>query len=286
MKSLAVKSYAKINITLDVLKKRNDGYHDLKMIMQTVSLCDIVTIASKPQGITVNSNLGYLPTDENNLAYKAAADFFKESGISGGADIFINKKIPVAAGLAGGSGNAAAVLKGLNKMYGDVFSNERLREIGLKIGSDVPYCIEGGTMLAEGRGEILTTLTPMKETPFVLATPRMAVSTKKVFAKLDADALTEHPDTDGVINAIKNGNIHETAIRMYNVLETAMCHPIINKLKGQMIDLGALGTVMSGSGPTVIGIFETEESAKKAEKYFRKNSVTAYAVQSVRKGVG
>lgn len=285
MKSLAVKSYAKINITLDVLGKRDDGYHELKMIMQTVSLHDILTIATKPHGITVNSNLEFLPTDENNLAYKAAVHFFRESGISGGADIFISKRIPVAAGLAGGSGNAAAVLKGLNKIYGGVFSNERLREIGLNIGSDVPYCIEGGTMLAEGRGEILTPIAPMRETYFVLATPRMAVSTKKVFAKLDAESLTEHPDTDGVINAIKNRDIHETAIRMYNVLETAMRHPIVNKIKSQMIDLNALGTVMSGSGPTVIGIFRTEEAAKTAEKYFRKNSLTAYAVHSVQKGV-
>lgn len=285
MKSLAVKSYAKINITLDVLRKRSDGYHDLKTVMQTVSLHDIVTIAPKPSGISLGCNLSFLPTDESNLAYKAAAAFFNISGISGGADIFISKRIPVAAGLAGGSGNAAAVLKGLNKIYGEIFSSEKLREIGLMIGSDVPYCFEGGTMLAEGRGEILTPLPPMKETYFVLATPHLSVSTKRIFSKLNAESLSEHPDTEGVINALRTGNLNETAIRMYNVLETVMRHPVIKKLKGQMIDLRAMGTVMSGSGPTVIGIFKNEESAKNAEKYFRKNSVTAYAVHSVQKGV-
>lgn len=285
MKSLVVKSYAKINITLDVLGKRSDGYHDLKMIMQSVSLHDILTITPKSQGISVNCNLGFVPTGENNLAYKAAEKFFKAAKISEGAEIFISKRIPVAAGLAGGSGNAAAILKGLNKMYGDIFSNNKLCELGLQVGSDVPFCINGGTMLAEGRGEILTPLSPMKETHFVLATPHMAVSTKKVFSKLNAEHLTEHPDTNGAISAIKDGNIHELGIRMYNVLETSMRHPVIKKLKGQMIDLGAEGTVMSGSGPTVIGIFKTESAAKNAEKYFRKNSVTAYAVQNVQKGV-
>lgn len=285
MKSLAVKSYAKINITLDVLGKRPDGYHDLKMIMQSVSLHDIVTIAPNKDTITVACNRKFLPTDETNLAYRAAAEFFKAYGTSDGADIFISKRIPIAAGLAGGSGNAAAVLKGLNKIYGGVFSNKQLCEIGLKIGSDVPFCINGGTMLAEGRGEILTPLAPMKETHFVLATPHMSVSTKKVFSKLNVASLVEHPDTNGIITAINNGNIRETAIRMYNVLETVMRHPVIKKLKSEMTELGAWGTVMSGSGPTVIGIFKNAESAANAEKYFRKHSVTAYAVQNVQKGV-
>lgn len=285
MKSLAVKSYAKINITLDVLGKRPDGYHNLKMIMQTVSLHDVITLVPKCSGITLACNLDFLPTDENNLACKAASRFFEESGVPGGVDIFISKRIPVAAGLAGGSGNAAAVLRGLNKIYGGVLSDERLHEIGLEIGSDVPYCLDGGTMLAEGRGEILTPLTPMKKTYFVLATPRMSVSTKKVFSKLNAETLTEHPDTTGAIRAIKDGDINGMAVRMYNVLETAFRHPVIQKLKSRMTDLGAVGTVMSGSGPTVIGVFKTEEAAKTAERYFRKTSVTAHAVYSVRKGV-
>ena len=249
-----------------MLKKRNDGYHDLKMIMQTVSLCDIVTIASKPQGITVNSNLGYLPTDENNLAYKAAADFFKESGISGGADIFINKKIPVAAGLAGGSTDAAAVLRALNQLHDTGLSRDRLCEIGLKLGADVPYCLIGGTMLAEGIGEKLTQLADMPHCYVVLCKPPFAVSTREVYQEIDSVPLTQRPDTEGMKQALENGDYQGVCGRLMNVMETvtATKRRQIGEIRSVLRENGADATLMSGSGPTVYGLFSDRTAADAA----------------------
>ncbi len=273
MKEITVKSPAKINITLDVLGRREDGFHDVCMIMQTVDLYDTVTLKQRQSGISVSSNLSYLPTDSNNIAWCAAELFFEESGINGGVDIYLEKHIPVAAGLAGGSGNAAAVLKGLNNIYGDIFTENRLAEISAKIGSDIPYCIKGGTMLAEGRGEILTPLAKMPEVVFVLAKPDINVSTAWVYRSLNVDGLVEHPDTAGCIKAIEDKDLNAVAVRMYNVLETVTSekYKIIGELKSVMIDKGAMGSVMSGSGPTVIGMFDNmsmaEAAAAEALKY-------------------
>lgn len=268
MDKIVMRSYAKVNITLDTLRKRDDGYHDVKMIMQSVSLYDKITIR-KSSRIKISTNLKFLPTNEKNIAYKAAALFAENYPECRGAEIDISKRIPVSAGLAGGSSNAAAVLVGLNKLYGCPFTEEKLLELGGRLGSDVPFCITGGTALSEGRGEILTPLTPLpKDTVFLVAKPPVHVSTAEVYGKLNANKLAEHPDTAGCITAIEKGDINGVAIRMFNVLETVTApeHPAIGELKLKMIRLGALGSVMSGSGPSVIGIFKNKTDAINAKK--------------------
>ena len=268
MDKILMRSYAKVNITLETLRKREDGYHDVKMIMQSVSLYDKITI-KKADRIKITTNLRFLPTNEKNIAYKAAALFMENFPECRGVEIDISKRIPVSAGLAGGSGNAAAVLVGMNKLYDNPFSTEQLLELGGRLGSDVPFCITGGTQLAEGRGEILTPVSPLPEdTVILIAKPPVHVSTAEVYGKLNANKLAEHPDTSGCISAIENGDINGVAIRMFNVLETVTApeHPAIGDLKLQMIRLGALGSVMSGSGPSVIGIFKNKTDAINAKK--------------------
>ena len=268
MDKILMRSYAKVNITLDTLRKREDGYHDVRMIMQSVSLYDKITI-KKANEIKIATNLRFLPTNEKNIAYKAAALFMKNYSGCRGAEIYISKRIPVSAGLAGGSGNAAAVLVGLNKLYDCPFSEEELLEMGGSLGSDVPFCITGGTQLSEGRGEILTPLATLPEdTVILIAKPPVHVSTAEVYGKLNANKLAEHPDTSGCISAIENGDINGVAVRMFNVLETVTApeHPAIGELKLKMIRLGALGSVMSGSGPSVIGIFKNKTDAINAKK--------------------
>ena len=283
MESLKIKSAAKINITLDVLRRREDGFHDVKMIMQTVSLHDSIVLTAKKSGISVRTNLEFLPCGEENTAYKAAKLFFKRTCLNEGISIAITKRIPVAAGLAGGSGNAAAVLKGLNMMHGNRFTSEELADIAAEIGSDVPYCIYGGTMLAEGRGEILSRLPAMPQTIFLLAKPNISVSTKNVYRALNAAALTEHPDTAGCIKALENGDINAVAVRMYNVLETVTLkkYKIIGDIKSKIIECGALGSVMSGSGPTVIGMFGCETAARRAERELRKYTNEVYLTHTI-----
>lgn len=268
MDKIVMRAYAKVNITLDTLRKRDDGYHDVKMIMQSVSLYDKITIR-KSNSIKIRTNLKFLPTNEKNIAYKAAALFSENYPECRGAEIDMSKRIPVSAGLAGGSSNAAAVLVGLNKLYDNPFSTEKLLELGAKLGSDVPFCITGGTALSEGRGEILTPLTPLPEnTVILIAKPPVHVSTAEVYGRLNVSKLVEHPDTAGCISAIEKGDINGVAIRMFNVLETVTApeHPAIGELKLQMIRLGALGSVMSGSGPSVIGIFKNKTDAINAKK--------------------
>ncbi len=266
MSRLKIKARAKINLTLDVIQRRNDGYHDVKMIMQTVDLYDTLVLDKGFSGIQIITNLSYLPVNEKNIAYKAAKLFFdKNNIINSGITISIKKRIPVSAGLAGGSTDAAAVLIAMNKIYKTELSTEELCELGKQLGSDVPYCIIGGTALAEGRGEIITRLPPMPTATIVLAKPPFSVSTPSIYGKLDVANITNHPDTEGAINAIYNKDINGIAKRMYNVLEnvTAREHDIINRVKNIMLGNGAIGSIMSGSGPTVFGIFEHEVSAQK-----------------------
>ena len=283
MDRIDVVSNAKINLTLDVLRKRDDGYHELKMIMQTVSLCDCINIKKTEKGIWLKSNLKYLPTDRRNIAYAAAELFLEKAGITDGIAINMKKNIPVAAGLAGGSGNAAAVLTGLNKMYDNPFTEEELLEMGGQLGSDVPFCIMGGCALCEGRGEILTPLPDLPATTFLLVKPPVHISTAAVYGSLRADKLTEHPDTDGAIEAIRKGDRDALAVRMFNVLETvtAQDNKIIGKLKQEMIELGAVGSVMSGSGPTVIGLFKDKKLANDARMIMQKNRCSAFVVHTV-----
>lgn len=277
MKFIKVRAHGKINLALDVLRKREDGYHEVRMIMQSVGLYDNIEIVNLGQSATgkpeieVETNLKYLPNNENNLAYKAALLLMEEFYISAHISIKIKKMIPVAAGMAGGSADAAAVLKGINRLFGLRLSNEELKKRGVTLGADIPYCIDGGTALSEGIGEILTPLPPMPECIILLVKPSINVSTKLVYGKLDAANNEYHPDIDGMIDAIKNGDLKGMTEKMRNVLATVTEaeYPVISQIKELMIQKGALGAMMSGSGPTVFGIFDNREAAKEACNFFK-----------------
>ncbi len=276
------RSYAKVNLTLDVLSKRSDGYHDVKMIMQTLSLFDLVIVDRAEKGITVTSNLKYLPSNDKNIAWQAASLFFDETGIKGGAKVLLHKNIPVAAGLAGGSGNAAAVLCALDKLYNTGLSDEELCKIGLKLGADVPYCIMGGTQLAEGIGEKLTELNPLPKMTFLLVKPAAGVSTAQIYAAIDSCDNLSRPDTEKMLNAIEMGDKEEICNNLSNIMEavTAAEAPEIYKIKNTLLEKGAKGAVMSGSGPTVFGIFEDYTTAKKAADEFSKTYKEVYVATS------
>ena len=267
MDKMELKALGKINLGLDVLGKRPDGYHDVRMVMQTIYLYDQITITKRKEpGIGLSTNLFYLPVNENNLAYRAAKLLMDEFEIRSGVDIFLEKHIPVAAGMAGGSSNAAAVLYGINRMFDLGLSTEELMKRGVSLGADVPYCIMRGTVLAEGIGEILTPLPPMPRCQIVVAKPPVSVSTKMVYEKIDSRRIVEHPDIDGIIEGLKEGDVTKIASRMGNVLEqvTVEEYPVIDKIKKLMNKGGAKGAMMSGSGPTVFGIFTEKSLAKKA----------------------
>lgn len=267
MDKLELKALAKINLGLDVLGRRENGYHDVRMVMQTIHLYDDVILEkTKEPGIHLETNLSYLPVDENNIAYKAAKLLQDEFGITEGIHIQLKKYIPVAAGMAGGSTNAAAVLFGMNRMYGLGLTEQQLKVRGVKLGADVPYCIMRGTVLAEGIGEILTPLPPMPKCYVLIAKPGISVSTKIVYEKFDALKDVEHPDIDRLMLGLENGNLAEVAASIGNVLEgvTIDLYPVIENIKQVMKQEGALNAMMSGSGPTVFGIFEDRRTAKKA----------------------
>ncbi len=269
MKHIELKALAKINLCLDVLGRRENGYHDVRMVMQTVFLYDNVKIERKDEpGIELKVNLSYLPSGEGNLAYKAAAMLFEEFALPGGVRITLYKHIPVAAGLAGGSSDAAAVLFGMNRMFGLRLSEGELMKRGVRLGADVPYCIMRGTVLAEGIGEELSILPAMPKCTVLIAKPPVSVSTKAVYEALDAKEITEHPDVDRLIEGLKEQNLKKIAACMGNVLEEVtvpMC-PVIEEIKQVMKDAGALNAMMSGSGPTVFGLFENKDEARKARQ--------------------
>lgn len=267
MKEVRMKAMAKINLGLDVVRRREDGYHEVRMIMQTIRMYDQIRIrAISDQGIKVRTNLSYLPCNEDNLVYKAAKLLMDEFGTEEGVSIELKKYIPVAAGMAGGSSDAAAVMVGVNRMFGLGLTKAALMERAVKIGADVPYCIMRGTVLAEGIGEKLTPLAPMPRCYVLIAKPGIHVSTRFVYGNLKVDEVTEHPDIDAQMAAIKAGDLQETARLMGNVLETVTigAYPVIEEIKQYMILHGALGAMMSGSGPTVFGLFDNEKTAKKA----------------------
>ena len=271
--SLELKALAKINLGLDVLGRRENGYHDVRMVMQTIYLYDnIILEKTKQEGIQLKTNLFYLPTDEKNIAYQAAKLLVDEFQIKGGIRIVLDKHIPVAAGMAGGSSNAAAVLVGMNRMFGLGLSERELMERGVRLGADVPYCIMRGTVLAEGIGEILTPLAPLPKCYVVIAKPPVSVSTKLVYEKLDAHEIDEHPDIDGLIRGLENGNLKQVADSMGNVLErvTKASYPIIGDIETALKEAGALNALMSGSGPTVFGIFDDKKLAGHAQHRIRK----------------
>ncbi len=266
MNEYQMKAYAKINLGLDVVGRLDNGYHEVKMVMQTVGICDVLSFEKADAGITMTTDSGELPTDENNLIYKAAKLMFETYEIPGGIRIHLQKSIPIAAGMAGGSTDAAATMKGINRLFDLGCSLRELMELGVKIGADVPYCVLGGTALAEGIGEILTPLPPAPECFLLVAKPDINVSTKYVYEHLDAEGVTVHPDIDGMVQAIEEGSLQGILNRMGNVLEnvTVKAHPVIDELKERMRELGAVGSMMSGSGPTVFGIFLEEAKAQEA----------------------
>ncbi len=268
MQELRLKAHAKINLGLDVIRKREDGYHELRMIMQTVYLHDRIYIKStRAPGIRVKTNLGFLPADANNLVYQAAQLLMEEFSVGEGIFIDLEKHIPVAAGLAGGSADAAAVLTGVNRLFSLGLTREELMQRGVKIGADVPYCLMRGTALAEGIGERLTKLQQPPECTVLLAKPPLHVSTKFVYSNLKLDERTAHPDIDGQIAALERGDLKGLAAGMGNVLETVTipAYPVIAQIKESMMEDGAVCALMSGSGPTGFGLFDDEQKAAAAK---------------------
>lgn len=277
MNQIELRALAKINLGLDVLGKRENGYHDVRMVMQSIYLYDDVKIEKTAEpGISLVTNLGFLPTGEGNLAYRAAKLLMDEFEIEEGVKISLNKHIPVAAGLAGGSSNAAAVLFGINRIFRLGLSQKELMERGVSLGADVPYCIMRGTVLAEGIGEELSVLPPMPKCTVLIAKPPVSVSTKVVYEALDAKEIAVHPDIDGIIDGLKKKSLKDVAACMGNVLEdvTIPMHPVIEDIKSEMKASGALNAMMSGSGPTVFGLFESRAAAREAQRRIREKSLT------------
>ena len=278
------RAYAKINIGLDVLRRRNDGYHEVRMIMQTVDIYDdLLFEKTKQPGIVLRTDHEELPIDGDNLVCKAAALLFREKGINEGVKITLTKRIPIAAGMAGGSSDAAAAMRGLNELFQMGYSTKELQELGVKLGADIPYCIVGGTMLSEGIGEILTPLPAPPDCFLVVAKPDINVSTGFVYGNLRADMLTEHPDIDGMIEALNMGSLKGITDRLGNVLETVTTkeYPIIEELKALLCNRGAQNALMSGSGPTVFGIFTDRSLAEAAAKEVRERGFAKQAYVTV-----
>ncbi|MTI66913.1 MAG: 4-(cytidine 5'-diphospho)-2-C-methyl-D-erythritol kinase [Firmicutes bacterium] len=261
---MVLDAYAKINLALDVIGKRNDGYHELRMIMQQVNLKDKITIKERKKDIVIKCDNPLVPTDESNLVYKAYEILKNKFNIDKGIYIEIEKNIPVAAGLAGGSSNAAAVLKGLNKIWNLNLTDKELMDIAVNIGADVPYCIMGKTALAEGIGERLTKLPSFSDKLILLTKPNIEVSTAYVYKNLNFKEIDKRPDVFSIIEAMNNNDLNFVANNMINVLEnvTTKEYSIINEIKQTMVKYNALGSLMSGSGPTVFGIFDNEKDIK------------------------
>ncbi len=256
---------AKINLTLDVLEKRPDGFHEVEMIMQTIDLTDQMIFSSRDDTqITIECDVSYVPTDERNLAYKAAALLQRKFSVDQGVNIVLHKKIPVSAGLAGGSSNAAATLRGLNQLWGLHLSTETLMELAAEIGSDVPFCVlGGGTAIARGRGEKIEPIQKAPPMTILLAKPQLSVSTAVIYQNFSPEQVKRRPDTQMMVQAIREQDPRKICDGLGNVLETVTLgiHPEVDKLKEQMKNFGADGVLMSGSGPTVFGIVLKEKRA-------------------------
>lgn len=275
MEQIKLKALAKINLGLDVVRKREDGYHEIRMIMQTINMYDKIAIKRiNKKEIKVKTNLYYLPNNENNLVYKAAKLLMDQFDVKQGVSIDLEKYIPVAAGMAGGSSDAAAVLIGVNKLFELGLTKRQLMELSVVIGADVPYCIMRGTVLAEGIGEKLKPLKPLPECYVLIAKPGISVSTKFVYTNLKVKEINNHPDIDGMVQAIEQGDLPGVINRMGNVLEdvTIKEYPVIEEIKNLMKKNGALNAMMSGSGPTVFGIFTDYKVAAKAYEAVKRNN--------------
>ena len=283
-----VKAFAKINLLLDICAKRNDGYHDLFMIMQSVGVYDTVTVERiKGRDIVISCNDDDIPTDSKNIAYKAAEAFFNSNKIritSRGISINIEKRIPHAAGLAGGSADGAAVIVALNKIYNTGLSEDELCKIGATIGADVPFCIKGGTLLAQGIGEVLSSVKPLRKCYILLAKPDISVNTGIAFSQFDENGKTHSPDCLGMLKAVYYRDLKDVASRLENVFEQFIEVPDRVYIKQIMRDNGALGACMSGSGPTVFGIFENKENAEKAALQLKSYAKDIIVTTPVSKG--
>lgn len=266
MDQLKVKGYAKINLGLDVIRRLPNGYHQVKMVMQAIDLWDELTLERSEGGITMTTDSDSLATDESNLVLRAAHLMQETFSLKAGLTIHLQKNIPIAAGLAGGSTDAAAVMKGINRLFDLNVPLPKLMELSTAVGADVPFCILGGTALAEGIGERLTSLAPIPFCHILIAKPDISVSTKYVYEHLDSTGIEKHPDLDGMTAAISSGSLPGIISRMENVLETVTipAHPVIAAIKRRLLKLGAEGSLMSGSGPTVFGIFTDEAAARHA----------------------
>lgn len=270
---MIIKAYAKINLSLDIVGKREDGYHLLEMIMQTLELHDEVILTERPSGISLTCDKHYVPVDERNIAFKAAKLIMERKGLKAGVHIHIQKNIPVAAGLAGGSTDAAAVLKGMNQMFSMGLSNEELMELGLMLGADVPYCINGGTALCEGVGEKITMLDSFKGQTVVLVKPPFGVSTKDAYGMFNLEKIKRHVETKKLIEALANKDLNRVHYYSRNLLENVIIqsYPVIKSIKHRLMRTGAQVTLMSGSGPTVYGIYKNRELALSALDELKKN---------------
>lgn len=286
MDSIVQKAYGKINLGLDVIRKREDGYHEVRMIMQTVGLYDLLKMR-KTGGdqITMRCNLPFLPVDERNLVYRAVKLMKEKYGLKCGIEIDLQKKIPVAAGMAGGSTDCAAALRGMNKLFHLQLSKEELCEIGVTLGADVPYCIWGGTALSEGIGEKLTKIAPMPDCSILIVKPGISVSTGFVYQNLKLSQLSKHPDIDGMMQCLEEKDLEGICDRLENVLETVTVseYPVIAKIKNHLMEQGAMGALMSGSGPTIFGIFSEKSIAEKVLRSLRdfKEVKQAYVVKPI-----
>lgn len=283
---MEIRAHAKLNLTLDVLGRRPDGYHDLRMIMQSIGLADVLTLEENGAGeLRVSTNLHFLPNNEKNLAAQAALRWWEARGQAPrGLDIAIEKHVPVCAGMAGGSSDAAAVLRALNAMEGEPLSPAELARIGERVGSDVPYCVIGGAALAEGRGEVLTPLPPLPQCWVVLCKPEFSISTPALFAKIDSVRLRCRPDTQGAIAALEAGDLAGVARRMYNVFEDALPErqrARVNDIKNVLIQSGSLGASMSGTGPTAFGLFDDEGLAREAQERLKEFGGEVFLTQTV-----
>lgn len=278
MDKVQLKAYGKINLGLDVIRKRPDGYHDLEMIMQTVGVYDdiIITRTKVPGEITVESDAEILPNGKGNLAYMACKILLDEFEISTGVHIQINKRIPIAGGMAGGSADCAATLVGINEMFGLNLTKQQLMDRGVKLGADVPYCVLGGTALAEGIGDILTPLPAPPRCSIVIAKPPVSVSTAYIYGNIKPDTIKVRPDTKGLIEAIKEQNLEKMASLLYNVMEevTVSDYPVIQEIKKELTAQGALNAIMSGSGPTVFALFDSQKKAETAAKALEERKLT------------
>lgn len=283
-KRVITKAFAKINLTLDVLGKRPDGYHDIETVMQSVSLFDLVIIdKTESKGIRITTNIRSLPCNEKNIAYKAAALFFEETGVPGGVKMLFHKNIPIGAGLAGGSADGAAVLVSMNRLFGNPLSEKRLMELGARVGADVPFCIRCGTAVARGIGERFSPAPHTPGLPLLIVKPEGSISTAEMYEAIDDGIITKRPDTGRMLEALGSARTENIASELCNVMERPAIErcPAIGEIKKKMIGCGALGAAMTGSGSAVFGIFSSKRDADAAVSYFSDDFKNVYSVTTI-----